>query len=46
VNFYQQNAKLLSVWNYLWRTYKDNGGVPREISNAISLIQERLVGAL
>jgi hypothetical protein len=32
---------LMHVWEYLWNTYKKDGGVPAHISDAISLIQER-----
>ena len=44
--FQQENGPLVRVWSYLWRTYKENGSVPRHISQAITLIQERVVGAL
>jgi len=40
------NPELMRVWQYLWTTYKDNGSVPKHISDAISLIQERMVGTL
>jgi hypothetical protein len=39
------NNAIIRVWIYLWRTYYDNGSVPRDISDAISLIQARIVGA-
>jgi hypothetical protein len=40
-----ENRAIMRVWEYLWRTYYDNGSVPRDISDAISLIQSRIVGA-
>jgi len=40
------NQPILRVWNYLWRTYKQNGSVPKNISDAIALIQERVEGAI
>jgi hypothetical protein len=33
---------LVRVWTYLWFAYKDNGSVPKDVSDAISLIQERM----
>jgi len=41
-NPYIVNAELIRVWEYLWDTYRFNGGVPRNISDAISLIQDRM----
>ena len=46
MTFTGDNCTLLRVWEYLWRTYYDNGSLPRDISDAISLIQSRIVGAL
>ena len=43
--FYDKNKTLLSAWEYLWKTYKFNGGVPGDISNAITIIQGLIVGA-
>lgn len=37
------HSKVLSAWTYLWKTYKDNGGVPNDISDAISVLQRALV---
>ena len=42
---YKENAPLIRVWEYLWNTYRENGGVPRDISDAITIIQFRIVGA-
>jgi hypothetical protein len=36
------NEQLMHVWQYLWDTYYENGGVPKHVSDAISLIQERI----
>lgn len=39
----EAHSKVLSGWTYLWATYKENGGVPKDISDAISILQGALV---
>jgi hypothetical protein len=43
MNANDPNRTLMRVWEYLWKTYYDNGSVPRDISDAITLIQARIV---
>lgn len=38
-----KDAKLLHAWRYLYRTYKDNGSVPKYISEAIDIIRDKFL---
>jgi hypothetical protein len=43
MNLTPSGRALYRVWEYLWKSYYDNGGVIKPISDAITLIQERYI---